>query len=65
MMHLLRHLNIFTERGTTNDMQEEYLANDPDVQEYIPLDPENIAPSADNVLDMELTTVSSTHTGTD
>ena len=46
-------------------MQEEYLANDPDVQEYIPLDPENIAPSADNVLDMELTTVSSTHTGTD
>ena len=64
MMHLLRHLNIFTERGTRG-MEEEYLANDPEVQEYIPLAPKNVVPSADNVLDMELTTVSSTHTGTD
>jgi hypothetical protein len=57
-------MNIFTERGT-RDMEEEYLANDPEVQEYIPLAPESIAASAENVLDMELTTVSSTHTGTD
>ena len=46
-------------------MEEEYLANDPEVQEYIPLAPESIAASAENVLDMELTVVSSTHTGTD